>query len=312
MPSLYIFYGQDGNSIQAKMKTWLKRFSEKGDVLLDSEQIDGSMVTWETLKPTLSVVPLLSDKRLVVVRNLITQGQKPAQEGFAEFVPHLPDSTVAVLIEEAEIPAKNTLFALLSKMAHVEHFPALNPLQLRRILDAELKRLDIQMDNPAKSLLLEWVGLDYGALTSEVQKLATFSDTSVVTKAMVEELVAVPTASRIFQWMDAVFAKNEAVATKLLLQELHFGTAPLQLLSLLITQTRRALSIRDGLDRDVLSDVQERLKLQPFVWNKCLQVAKKISLERLSQYLMQLVQADNLIKTGDDPELIMLSLVQIP
>lgn len=311
MKNIYLFYGPDGYRLHQKLDSWVKKFAEKSSVDFDMETIDAETADWEHIQAALMLVPLFGGKRLVIIKNVFSKNKVSVLEKLIEYLPKVGEDLVVVIEWGAEIDARNAGLVWLKENATVHYFAKPDALSMRKLLDAYLKEWNLEMDMPAKGLLMQRIGEDSQAFMTELDKLRSYADDKI-TADMVNELIPEKIESRIFVLTDAIYSGKSAEAAKLMLNELEVGTAALQILGLLISQIRKVLIIKDCLERGIGQQETQKLSgAAPFLYSKFSTMAKKYSTEKLVMYYLKLTIADSALKTGAEDESAMLELVSI-
>jgi|GEM_PF-6575530 len=308
---VYLFYGSDSAALKAKLAAWTERFAAQSDAMFDSADLDGSVVAWQDIHQAVQLLPLFGGKRLVVLRDLITQGKKPVHDQLIEFLPRLSDSTVLVLVEYGEVDQRSALLKAIAQSGTLYHFPLPTPGSMAKQLRDLLTHHGLNIEPTATATIMQRVGTDSQSLNHEVEKLRLYAAGQPITKAMVEELVPEHFESRIFQLTDAICEGKEEQAAQLVLAELRYGTAALQIVALLISQVRKLIILADARKRKTKpEEIAALLKVPPFVLSKLRAMAEKRGMDQLVQYYGRLVQADYGLKQGAEAEATVLSLVE--
>ncbi|MFA6082488.1 MAG: DNA polymerase III subunit delta [Patescibacteria group bacterium] len=309
--NIYLFYGEDSAAIRAKLKQWTDKLSKQTDLLLDSIDLDASEVTFDQIQNAVSLVPLFSGKRLVVVRNVFS-APKNVAEKMTAYLPSVPESTVLVLVEEGKIDPKDALLNQLKNNYKVDYFAPVSLASINKSATLIIQKSDIKINFAAKNLLLNRIGLDSFRLANELEKLRLYANSKEITTEMVETLVPETLESRIFQLSDAIMGNQVKTACSLMLNELRFGADPLKILGLLISLVRKQLIVSDNAPGK-MSDAQISVKMniKPFVIQKMKATAQKTGQVKLINYYTRLCLADINLKLGLEAEPVMLNLCRI-
>jgi len=308
--SVYLFYGEDISALRDKLAAWVERFSERFDGLLDKEELDATESNAAQLEGALRLMPLLGPKRLVVVRQA-GRASKLLQEKVIALLPMVSEQVIVVFVEEGPLSTHAPLLAYLLHNATVHYFATPSPLMLRRRAEQWLLDQKLRIEPPALHVLLARTGNNAQVLQQELEKLRLGTEQEVITEALVTELVNEPLESRIFNLTDAIFDQRAGAAHSLLISELEYGTAALQILGLLITQTRRLIMMAECVKQGTEPSAYPILKtLKPFILSRLRKVGQALSLEQLIAYYMRLSLADIHLKTGADPAAVLTSVLR--
>jgi DNA polymerase-3 subunit delta len=202
---VYVLYGEDSFGRDEAVQTLKERMRAlpAGDHNLTEF---GPETTVASLRQAADVVPFLAERRMVIVRGLLsrlagrgggqrrsTRGRKPAEPGVDEFqtlldyLPDLPQTTSLVFVEDGRLNVEPLTAAIPRGRAHVREYG--------RIIDVvdwvrkRAKLVGVDMDEGAVRELASLGGTDLRRLDSELHKLADYAAGRSVTRADVRELV---------------------------------------------------------------------------------------------------------------------------
>jgi len=333
---LYVLWGPNSFSIRqdlARMKTDLGQPDMAG---LNCSETEASALSTGELASLVQTIPFLGDKRLVIIRGLMTPfepRQKPgaAEEGdqnedaaaatskkdtssgqLLEVLSRLPPTTDLVLVEE-KLSQKNSLFSRLPKEVVVREFPLPAGPELERWITQQAKDLGGSINSAAAHVLAENVGPDLRVLDSELQKLLLYTGGETVGEAEVRLLVSQVREASVFSLVDAVMSARTGPALALAHQLLDGGTSAFHLLTLLARQVRLLLQAKD-MTAEGMSHQNMAGALgfrSPWAAKKLAQQAEGYSYKRLGAMYRRLVDEDLALKTGKRPPELGLDLLVV-
>lgn len=300
-------YGDDTFGVHEKVKQLRKAFEEKFDkagfniVTFPSNQ-SNKLDAPEILQAVCSY-PFLGPKRMVIIGGLIESVNKDEQKVWVDGFSRMPDSTIAVLWENASasLIEKKSIFKELTKIGEVHKYtyPELSGTGLSKWVRERIHAIGGTIDSPAVHALTLSVGSDLWRMDQEMSKLVAFAQGKSITKEMVEELVCASFEGKIFELMDAISKKQVRRAIELLEQERLAGSDDHYLLTMLGRQVRILLSAKAFLESNspprefaILSG------LHPFPAQKALEQARLFCMDDLKHAHDFLFEYDVNIKTG--------------
>lgn len=306
---LIFIYGDDTFRVQEKVKQMKEAFKVK----FDPTGLNTAEYPTQN-KPKLEVgevmgavrsLPFLGTKRMVVVRDLISNTKKTDMDVWEQGFKQTPDSTIVVfweMLEPKELEKKPLFQALKDRVeTHVFSFPELEGAQLQRWVSDRVEARGGSMSVAALSALAERVGGDLWAMDHEISKLVAYAGGAEISRTMVDELVPMSFEEKIFELMDAVSQKRKADAIRMLHNERLAGSDDHYLLTMLGRQVRILLGARALLDenpRATKETLAAALGIHPFVAQKALAQAKGFSLAHLKTVHDLLFEFDQQLKTG--------------
>jgi len=294
---LILVYGDDTFRVQEKVKELQVAFQRKFDPTGLNFGVFGSDAKPGDMLQAVGSLPFMSQKRMVVVRDLISSTKKDGEQMWLS-LSKTPESSILVLWETMEAKAieKKPLFQTLSKGAdvHAYPFPVLEGSSLVKWTTDRVKARGGTITQDAARELCERVGGDLWQMDNEIGKLVAYARRGAglsasggnppIAKIDVEELVRASFEGEIFALVDAVSRKQAELAVKLLRQERWSGTSDFSIFGMLTRQVRILIAVRSMLDEDPRVTSQrlaQEMGVHPFVAQKALDQARKYLLDDL-------------------------------
>jgi DNA polymerase-3 subunit delta len=270
---LYVIYGSDPLALREAFDKLKAELDKDGSLATNYATFDARQTTPQEVMAACDTVPFLGDCRLIVVESLLQQGSRikkgrkrtparaakpeasdePADDGgvwaaLADYVPRMPATTTLVLLDD-DVPASNGLLMAIGPLGKVEHCTLPNEKTLPRWVTQRAKKTGLKLDARAASVLAELIGPDPMTLSSELEKLLTYSGGNVVREADVRELVSRAKEHKGYELADAVLEEQSAKAARVLHELLEDGQPAALLLATVAGRYRRIAIVRDMLDR---------------------------------------------------------------
>ena len=203
----------------------------------------------------------------------------------------------AVLALSAEGPLRGaTLADLVGKHGQVLDYNVPKANNLHRWVAGELKRLDVKADADAARALVELVGEDTLALSSEIVKLGSWSGGEPVGRAEVEQLAAPSREAAAWALTDAWGARDLPTlldACELALEKKQPFLLAVGLASHVGRVRAAQVLAEEGLGA---REIASRLKIKEFPARKALQHAERYSRAELDAALVRMADLDAAIK----------------
>ncbi|HAU66535.1 MAG: polymerase III subunit delta protein [Candidatus Uhrbacteria bacterium GW2011_GWF2_39_13] len=306
---LIFVYGDDTFRVQEKVRQMIKAFREK----FDPSGLNVSEYSFEGTKKGIlgeilgsaRTLPFFGKKRMIIVRQLISEVKTPEVQAWVTGFIDLPESSIVIFWETLEPKAleKRPLFKKLSEIAEVHSytFPQLHGSALNKWVQIRLKERGAIMETEALSSLVERVGPDLWRMDQEIGKLVAYAHDKPITLEMVQKLVHENFEGKIFTLIDAISQRHPLEAFRLLQEERLSGTDDHYLLTMLGRQVRILLGIRAMLEENTHVNKQEiaqTLGIHPFVAQKGMSQAHGFTLDQLKRVHDLLFQFDYQLKTG--------------
>jgi DNA polymerase-3 subunit delta len=212
---VYYFHGDDDFLKDAAVQAVVEAAVEPSGRDFNVDVARGGEVDAEGLETMLSTLPMLSERRAVVLRDV--QGLKKAVRGVLDrYVARPASDTVLVCTTPAGVKPD----ASLAKQATAYAFEPLTEERTRRwVAHHARERLGRAIDEDAADLLVQAAGTDLQALASELDKLASFATGdggTTIDAAAVSAVVGVRRGETMADLLDAVAARDAARAVDML------------------------------------------------------------------------------------------------
>jgi DNA polymerase-3 subunit delta len=323
-PRFYLLHGPDEFASAEFVAGLKEKMGDPALAALNTTVIDGRSAALAELRTICDTLPFLAARRLVLVEGWLTRllaraepaedsedpgGDEPrrgggtAREAMAaliDYLPHLPESTALVLVEQRELPERNPVLkaAAAAEWGFVKLFDLPKGEALVRWIRARAKAEGGEITREAAEALAE-VETEPRALGHEIAKLLAYAAYArPVELDDVQTLTPAGGEARVFDLVDAIGQRRGPQA----MRELHklLETAePLYVLAMIVRQYRLLLQAKEMLgERASEAEIARALGLHPFPTGKVCAQARNFSLDGLERIYRSLLDYDVGIKTG--------------
>ena len=315
---IYLLHGQDTYSLRGYLgalrdAVGMPDVRDANTTTLSAGEADPA-----TLAAMCQAMPFLAERRLVIIEGLLGslagegrggRGRGGAQrttewgERIATLGGAMPPTTDLIFVE-GQLRPNHPLLRDLSAHAEVREFAALNPNDLRGWVQTRVMACGGSMTTQAVQLLVDLVGPDLWALSTEVEKLTLYATGRAVSAEDVEELVVSAREVSVFVMVDGVLEGNRAGAMRSLTRLLEGDSTVTYLLAMLARQVRLMVLAKDLLAQQVpQNELGARLGIaSAYPLRKTLKMARRFSPQALQRLHRGLLDTDVAIKTGALPE----------
>ncbi len=307
-------YGDDHLRVKERTEDLKKKFLDKYDptgMNVDDFVVkEGSLPDVGDILQATQAAPFLTEKRLVVIRGLVSALKKADAKSWTEGFLRTPSSTVILFSDElsqSDFDKKELAKALASVPdAHKYPLPKLEGAELIVWAKERVLRLGVIITPTLLQDIFQRTKNDAWRIDAELQKLAAYANGEPVTSAMVDLLVRSDSEADIFAFMDALASPSPLKALKKLENERASGSDDFQLYGMLMRQLRLLIQARAVLEtkRDATKqDIANAVKIHPFVAQKVLQEVRDWSKEDLLRTHELALKLDKAMKSGIKPEI---------
>lgn len=286
---IIFFYGADSYRLHHQIQKLKAKFisASLGDTNL--AVLDSKTLTYDEYIRQVLAMPFLSKTRLVIIQNILSEGNKDLQEKIGEALKKVPSSTV-LLFAETSPDKRLGLFKKLLKVDKVEEFPLLDESRIKSWMRSEIVKRGGEIGLSDVNLLFSKTGPDLWRLENEIQKLVSYSPQ--ITSDNIELLVQSQVDKDIFRLVDAIGQKNLKNALKEAARLQQAGENEIYIFTMIVYQYRNLLILKDAQTHGTPSG------LNPYVAQKTAAQARQFSADELKQAYELLLDFDAKLKTG--------------
>ncbi len=249
---------------------------------------------------------LFSDKKLIMIKNLLAAKKIPGNESFENFLKRKNKGeykdVILVFWEGKKFGKDSKIYKFLQKNAKKQDFPFLKGAQLTSWISQEVKERSENMTTIGKETaekLAVFTEEDPFLLSSEIDKLIAYKGKGEIRGIDVDLLVKAKIDTDIFKTVDALARRDKKEALRLLHGHLNSGDDPFYILSMFFYQFRNLVKIKPLVDKNwSVQEISGKLKMHPFVARKSLDQARNFSWESLKRLYQRLCDIDFETKTG--------------
>ncbi len=247
-------------------------------------------------------LPMMSDRKLLVLRKCgLFDARLKGKADWEELFSNLPP-TVCVLLWEPD-PEKKKASAGLRKVCEnagtVVEFPLQTEAKLIPWLAMAASKGGKLIDRDCASYLIASLGRSMAVLKTEMEKVTAYAPGEQITRADIDAVIIRPAEDRAFKLIDSIIDGRRDLSYGYLGELRQNRTEPVQFLSLfagqLLTVYRAKVLLGVGYQRSV---VAKKLGVAPFVADKSVNKAARVSEEGLENLISLCRDADRDIKQG--------------
>ena len=322
----YIFFGKERYLINWAIDALKDKYITTSLSDFNYDKMDGTAVNFEDIVNICETLPMMSDRRMVVLDNFpLLEGEKVrnfSDEDEKQFVKYLeqnPSSNIFVITGGEKIDKRKSLYKKFIKSGSIFEFALLQPPDLKKWISKRFKQNGKTISNGVLQTLIEATGYydkdsDYTLYNFEndIKKiLHLMGNEQEAQDGHILQTVTGHIERNVFDFVEAISNNKKSEALKVLNFALLYGEAEYRLLALLNRQFENLLQVKIFKEngKNILY-IREKLSLPDFVISKLIKASNGFSVERLRKANMKICEADKNIKTGiTDPRLALELLV---
>lgn len=245
---------------------------------------------------TVLTIPMMSEKRVVVVKNYQRLSQ-PGKELILKYCKQPVSQTILVLVAE-EIDFRNKIYSSLRNFAEcIECKPPYDnqvPMYISQFSEKRGKKISLAAIN----LLQSKSGNSLGELISQVEKLISYTgDKEIISEDDVEKLVGISRNYNIFQLRDAIGDRRISESLTILRRMIEMGESPVYIVSSLTSFFTVLIRARELIRKRIpRSDMAKQLGVHPYFLDATIRQAKSYTDSEINTSFVLLLEADKNLK----------------
>lgn len=220
------------------------------------------------------------------------------EKELAEFIAVMPSETVLVVLLDELLDAKNILYKAAEQYGKMIQSTLPKGAAVESWITKRAKAIGVSITPEAVSMLANFIGNQLRLLSNELNKLATYvGKGATITADDVRLLSAQVQEARIFDFTDALAGRNRKQALDILHDLLADGEPPLKLISLITSQVRSLLLVKELSQKGMRGpQIATTIGIAPFVAEKSLRQVTKFNSSQLENTYRQLLATDAALK----------------
>lgn len=290
--------------LQEMKNKFIKEVDSSGHSL---NVIDGSTCDLQTINQQINTGSLFVRKRLVIIENLFKNKKTKIFTDLLQYLPSIAqaDNLIIILKDEDLNNKKNVLkieakklFNWLNKQKFSQEFKSLSAGGLLKFIQQEAGLYQKTIETAAANEIIKRTGGDLWVISKEIRKVAFMVEEEKISLADIKLIANEVFSEDIFALTDAISAKNQALALKILEEQYVAGLSDEYILAMLVRQFKLLLQVKNYSQDNSFANLAADLKIHPFVAKKTWMQIKNFTAEKLLLYFNSLINLDKKNKTG--------------
>lgn len=271
MNLLQLIYGSNVMRIDEKATSLAKNYvGEVDDFNMISLNYKETSI--EAIIEEAQTLPFLSEKKVLIINDVFSfTGAKTKSDVthdidlFIDYITHKNDDTLVIFkVFNQQLDKRKKITKLIQKNGEVTEISEMTEAELQQYIEQRLSKENISIDKEAIQLFLQRTGMDYTAVTNELEKLVLYVENHV-TSNDVNEIVSISLEQNIFKLTDFILINKKTEAVKLVRELVLQKEEPMKLLHLIVNQFRMLyqvkLLLKEGFQQDYIA---RQLKVHPY------------------------------------------------
>ncbi|MBR6523090.1 MAG: DNA polymerase III subunit delta [Clostridia bacterium] len=307
---LFLFTGEEDFARKAATDAFIKHFEKDPLFQLNMHIFDGKETPAEKISQAAEALPVMSEEKLIVVKNsgIFKSASESQKKIFTELFDNLPDF-LSIVFDEDEIDGRSGLLKKAKTAGIFAEFKYKTHAELVTYCGKAFAKAGISVTPDVLSKFVFSCDEGLTSVNAEMDKLIAFAmDKKEVTEDDVDAIVKKSLKSRVFEMLDAMIEGRANLVLPMLEEMKILKEAPVKILVLIGRQACMLGKTRVLLDAGS-NDIAAQLGLKPFIAQKYIAQARRLTADRAKNLIDKCLAADYSIKSGETTDWAALELL---
>lgn len=312
--NLYVFYGAESYLVEQYARLVVRETVQEGFDAFNLQQFDGQEVSVSELEDAVEALPMMTDRKCVLVRDLDPCGGDT--DRLLALMEQVPDSCVLVFRQMTIQPDKRKngwkdFLKIAEKHGVVVNFERKDATEAAKMLAGGAKRRGCSLDVADARYLVEQVGNDLNLLIQELDKLCALAgEGSVITRQMIDVACPKNLEAKVFDLAKDILYRRRQQAFDLLYQLRVQRAEPIAVLGALSNAFsdlyRGKVATASGISPESMASHFKGYKGKEWKLKNAARDSARQSVDALRDCLEILAQTDTTLKLRSGDEWVLL------
>lgn len=304
---VYFFCGEESFLIDEVVDVLVEQAVDPAMKEFNLDVIHGNEIDGKKIVSLASSYPMMSDRRVVIIRDFDRVNGKEAVEAYID---HSSESTTLVLISGTPDFRKKP-YITFKKAGIVREASLLRDYETTAWIESRLKKLKRSMEPAAVQLLYSYVGSSLRELSNEIEKLLLFvGEEAVITVKDVEHVVGVSREFSPFELANKIGEKNIVKAMEIAERLISSGESLVGIIAGLTQHFIKLWKLKDGMRLNKgEQELASLVSAHPYYLKSYLAQAKNYLPAELENVFVLLAEADLAAKSSGDQKRILTTVI---
>jgi DNA polymerase-3 subunit delta len=299
---VYLIWGKEELLLTQGVQRLRDRVAEVADLDFNYDVFDGESAEVGAIISAANTLPFASERRLIIVKNV----DKMAAASHAELAAYAanPAPTACLVLVAAGVSRTGKLFKAVDALGGAAEYRAPKRNDYPSWVVSHFSSKGRELSSDGAEALVRAVGRDLRRLDVEAEKIIAFiGDRTRVSREDVEAVVSETAPTSVFEFLDAIGARESASALGLLADLLDGGESVIGMHAMAVRHVRTLLSVRALLDRDAgQHEIAGQIKAADWQVRNYARQARRFEESELVGALLAATDSEMSMKTGaEDP-----------
>lgn len=293
---IYLFFGAESYLCRA-YKNRFRSAIVPADDDMNYSYFENAADKLNEIEDIADTMPFFADRRLIVLEN---SGLFKKENGFAEYLQNMPDSTTIILVDY-EVDKRTKLYKDIAKLGYACEFKKQSIPELKIFVARWLDKAGKHCTDGVADLFVNMVGDDMNLLVNEADKVIAYSgERDFITEEDIRAVCIPQVENKVFDMVEALISHDKTKAFSLYADLMALRESPFGILALVRKNYTRLLSVKELIDKNTgISEICSRIKTQEWLVKKMKSQLRGYSADKLAKAIEETVNTEYAIKSGD-------------
>ena len=314
----YLFYGKEKYLIENAVGYLINKYV-KGTEAFNYTKFKGSEVKPEDIISACETYPVMNDKKLVLVRDVVDfLGENDLKDSFYDFLDNLSDFVILIFWDTGSLKKTTKFYKFFKKKDRDMDFAKLSPADLNNFIKGYFIRKGKEIGPSELALFISESGYNSKNedvslldLKTEMDKIAAHAKDKKILREDISSSITENIDTNIFKFLDAMMGRRSKEALKELHNLYKLGEPSLRIFTMIIRQVKNFLSYKILSTKNISqADIMNKMEVKKYEFGKIKSFEKNFTKEFLIEFYEELIKSDEFFKTSSiDEKLIMETLI---
>lgn len=314
----YLFYGKEKYLIENAVGYLINKYV-KGTEAFNYTKFKGSEVKPEDIISACETYPVMNDKKLVLVRDVVDfLGENDLKDSFYDFLDNLSDFVILIFWDTTSLKKTTKFYKFFKKKDRDMDFAKLSPADLNNFIKGYFIRKGKEIGPSELALFISESGynsknedVNLLDLKTEMDKIAAHAKGKKILREDISSSITENIDTNIFKFLDAMMGRRSEEALKELHNLYKLGEPSLRIFTMIIRQVKNFLSYKILSVKNISqADIMNKMEVKKYEFGKIRSFEKNFTKEFLIEFYEELIKSDEFFKTSSiDEKLIMETLI---
>lgn len=295
---LYLLYGDEPYLVERAVKKLLERAVDPSFRDFNLNVFYGNECKGDEVFSAAQTLPMFAERRVVLVK----KGGELSAAAMEILLSYVQDPCpgTCLILQAEKVDGRKKFYAEFKKRGEAVEFKRPYENQLGPYVRDEVRAAGKKIDSAAAELLAYLVGNNLQELVSQIEKLCIYcGKKESIGVADVKAIVSDTKVESVFEFTDALGAKELPRALRMLTSLLQDGEAPLRILGAVSRHYRQLWQVRELLDRRLPpAELAKASGINPYFLKKVTDQARNYTVGELKQVFERMLELDLAFKSG--------------